>query len=883
MTSRPPRLAELLLWALLPPRYRDQQLGDLGEEFSARRCRRGLLHAWWWYWRQTLRSLGPNVALRIRNPRPTRKSRSNRMETLLQDLRYGIRGMRRSPAFAVVSTITLALAIGVNTAIFSMVNVVLFADLPMEHPETTTIFRSANQQLGVERGASTLRDYLAYRDNNESFAELAGWRANQWILTGGDEPLRVDGYSASPNFMRAWEIGPVAGRAFLEEEDQPGAPKVAILSHGFWTRHLGARLDVVGSTLRLDGIEHTVVGIMSPKLEFANLAEVEVWVPLTIDRTDESIDERTLFVTGRLMPGVTADQADRDIAAIGAGIAEELPAQYGGWETRVDLARANLLDANAERIMLLLTMAVGFVLLIACANVANMLLARGTARGREIAVRSALGAVRIRLVRQMLTESFVIAAAASVIGLVLSRGLMKALIWISDGQEGFFALATLDTNVLLFTLIVTIVTPLAFGLLPAMSASRADVSGALKEGTSRSGGRKGNRARGFLVTAQVSLALMLMVAASLAARSVIALRQRELGFDATGLLTMRVVLPEAKYGESENRLQFFNQMMQRVEGLPAVERVALSSSRPLVEPFSLRSFDIEGQPTLDDTDRPSAGISIVSPGYLDVVRMPLISGRSFSTSDTEQSFRVAMISREAERRYWNGQDPIGQRFKFVTATAVEWIRIVGVVGDLASTDQDERPDPAIYLPFAQDVPANTTVLVRTSGDPLSLAGPVRSLVWAIDPDQPIDDVKTMEQAIHELLVGDNALITLFVTFALFALVMASVGIYGVMAYSVSQRTSEISIRIALGAKTSNVRWMVLGQGGKLIDIGSVVGLIGALGISRLLSSLVVGISAVDPVTFIGVPAVLIAVGLIANYIPARRATRIDPMAALRVE
>ncbi len=629
MTSRPPRLAELLLSALLPPRYRDQQLGDLGEEFSARRARRGLLHAWWWYWRQMIRSLGPNTALRIRNPRRTRKSRSNGMETLLQDLRYGIRGMRRSPAFAVVSTITLALAIGVNTAIFSMVNVVLFADLPMEHPETTTIITSTNHQLGVERGAFTLRQYLAYRDNNESFSELAAWASNQWILTGGDEPLRVNGFSSSTNFMRAWDILPVTGRMFLEGEDQPGAPKVAILSHGFWTRQFGARPAVVGSTLRLDGIEHTVVGIMPSKMEFAQLSEVELWVPLSTDRTEESIDERTLSLTGRLMPGVTAEDADRDITAIGAGFAEELPAQYAGWEPRVLLTRENLLDGDGELILLMLTMAVGFVLLIACANVANMLLARGTARGREIAVRSALGAIRIRLVRQMLTESFVIGAAASVIGLALSRGLMKALVWISEGQEGFFSMAKLDTNVLLFTLIVTMVTPLAFGLLPAMSASRADVGDALKEGTSRSGGRKGNRTRGFLVGTQISLAFMLMVAAGLAARSVIAMQQRELGFDATGLLTMRVILPETKYGEGEDRQQFFKQMLQAVEGLPAVEGVALTSSRPIVEPLSMRSFGIEGQPTSDDSDRPSAGISIVSPGYLDVVRMPLIGGRSF--------------------------------------------------------------------------------------------------------------------------------------------------------------------------------------------------------------------------------------------------------------
>jgi putative ABC transport system permease protein len=806
------------------------------------------------------------------------------METLLQDLRYGLRTMLRNPGFAVVSTITLALAIGVNTAIFSLVNVIVFADLPMGDPGTVTILRSANQRLGVEMGGFTAREYLAYHDNSESFAELAAWRGGQWILTGDEEPLRVDGFSVTPNFLRAWGIGTVAGRTFVSDEGQPGAPHVAILSHGFWTRQFGARPDVVGSTLRLDGEEYTVVGIMTPAMEYASLAEAEVWVPLTLDRTDETFDARMLFVTGRLRDGVTAEQAGREITAISAGIAEELPPIYRGWDPRVFYAMDSLVNDDGRRVLLLLTLTVTFVLLIACANVANMLLARATARGREVAVRRALGAGRLRLVRQMLTESFVIGIAASAIGLGLSRLLMQSLIWMTNGREAAFQMATLDGNVMLFTLLITLITPLAFGLLPALRSAGSDVSSALKDGTARAGGRKGNRIRGVLVGSQVALALTLMVVASLLARSVINMQQRELGFDPAGVLSMRVAIPESRYGDDDARWQFFQQVLERSQGLPGVEGVVLSRSRPFVDGAPTRSFEIAGQVVEEEMDRPSAQAWVVSPGYLDLMRIPLLTGRDLTEQDNAQSYEVALVSREAARRYWGEEDPIGQRIKLVSSREMPWIQIVGVVGDLASTDsQDERSQPALYLPFGQNVGANMAVLLRTQGDPLSLAGPVREQVWAIDADQPIDDVRTMEQALRDGRLTSYALIMLFVTFAVFALAMSAVGIYGVMSYSVSQRTAEISIRMALGAKSGNVRLMVLGQGGKLVLLGGAAGLLGAAGMSQLLKSLVIGISALDPVTFVGVPAVLGTIGMIANYLPARRATKIEPMRALRVE
>jgi putative ABC transport system permease protein len=806
------------------------------------------------------------------------------METLVQDLRYGIRTLIKSPGFAVVSTATLALAIAVNTAIFSLVNAIVFADLPMEEPATVTIFRGTNVQLNVEYGRFSLPEYLDYREHNRSFEGLAAWTADRWILTGAEEPIRVDGYRVTDNFLDVWRIGTVAGRKFLPEETTPGAPPVAMLSHGFWTRHFGARPDVIGSTIRLDGREHTIIGVLSPKLEFANLAEAELWLPLNWVRSDATRAERNVSVTGRLLPGVTVAQAQRDVAAIASRLADEYPATNRGWEPLVLTAMDSLLNDDSKTILLLLVITVGFVLLIACANVANMLLARSTARSREMAVRAALGARRIRLIRQLLTESFVIAVAAAATGLAMSRSLMWVLVWITQERERAFQMAVLDGNVLAFTLIVSLIAPLAFGLTPALRTSKEDVSESLKQGSLRTGaGRSGQRTRSFLVTAQVSLALMLMVVAGLLVRSVINLEQRELGFEPAGVLTMRITLPETKYETDEQRRQFFRDVTGRLATLPAVQATALTTERPAVSSGPNQAFAIAGRSYADDLERPTARSVTVDPSFLSLMRIPIIRGRGFTAQDTEESFPVALVSQEAARRYWANEDPVGQRIRIGEDDAAPWVQIVGVVADVRSNQDIERPDPQIYSPFAQEPRSAMLVMVRSLGNSEMLIEPVRREVWAVDPDQPIDDVRAMEQALYDSESSRYALLTLFVAFAVFALLMAAIGIYGVMSYAVSQRTGEISLRMALGAKTGHVRKMVLGQGVKLIGIGAAVGLLGAVLIAQLLSSLVFGISRLDPVTFVGVPAVLAFVGLLANYLPALRATRIDPMSALRVE
>ena len=542
---RPPRLACLLLTLLLPERYRDQPVGDLSEGFHARVETLGVAAARAWYWRQVIKSVGPAITLRVRHTPLPKPSESNSMDTLFQDLRFGVRAMFKNPSFAVVATTTLALAIGVNTAIFSLVSVIVFADLPMQEKATVSVIRSANVQQDVDRAGISYPDFLDIRDQVESLESVSAMSGAQWVMSTDDgEPLRVTGNRITANTLDTWGLSTVVGRGFLEGEDLPGAQPVAIMAHNFWVARFASDPDVVGSTFRLDGVEHTVVGIMTPQMEFAELGEAEFWVPTRMHRASESPDQRSFYVTGRLRKGATHEQVQEEVSVVSSRLAAEDPTSHEGWVLSAQPIQESLVDDQTDTILLLLSMTVAFVLLIACANVANMLLARATARSRELAVRAALGARRLRLVRQLLTEAFLIALAASTFGLALAKGLLETLVLISAGTQPVFLMAELDLRVLLFTLGVALLTPLAFGLLPALAASSGDTTASLKDGSARSGGRRGGRTRGLLVGAQVSLAVMLMIVAGLMVRTVISLQSRDLGFDPAGMLTAAIDLPE---------------------------------------------------------------------------------------------------------------------------------------------------------------------------------------------------------------------------------------------------------------------------------------------------------------------------------------------------
>ena len=808
------------------------------------------------------------------------------MDTLFQDLRFAVRSMIKKPSFAIVATTTLALAIGVNTAIFSLVSVIVFADLPMQDKSTVTIIRSSNVQQEINRNGVSYADFLDLRDQVGSLEQVSAMGGAQWVMSTDDgEPLRVTGNRITSNLLNTWQLSTVVGRGFLPGEDLPGAQPVAIMAHNFWVARFAGEPGIVGSTVRLDGEEYTVVGIMTPDMEFAELGEAEFWVPTRLDRESESRDERAFYVSGRLAAGATHAQVQQEVAAVSSRLVEEYAATHDGWVLGSQPVQESLVDDQTDTILLLLGLTVGFVLLIACANVANMLLSRATARGRELAVRAALGARRGRLVRQLLTEALLIALAASTLGLVLAKGLLESLIMISAGNEQVFLLAELDLRVLLFTLGVALLTPLAFGLLPALSVSSGDATASLKDGSARSGGRKGGRTRGVLVGAQVSLAIMLMIVAGIMVRTVISLQSRALGFDSADLLTAVIDLPENRYADDDAIRQFYRTVQEEMVALPGVRRAEFANARPAIGLGNRGFLEIEGRPEVDDENRPVGFVMTVTPGFFELLGIPLQNGRAFGPQDNEESFRVALVSREAATRFWPGEDVVGERFRVVRAEEEEWVQIIGIVGDVRSPRETEKGDPQIYVPFSQNPKSTMIALARTTGAAASAAPGLRQAVWAVDAQQPVDEVGSLNERLYQTQSGNYALIMLFGTFAFFALVMAAVGIYGVMSYSVSQRSAEISIRRALGAEANDVSQMVLAQGAKMLVFGIGAGLLGAFGLSKLIAGLVVGtgISATDPLTFIGVPLILGAVALIANYVPARRATKIDPMQALRTE
>lgn len=865
--------------ALIPRRYRDDHLGDLREGFQRRAGDSALARHW--YWRQVIRSIPAALRLRIQTRNDPSTQRTPSMESVVQDLRYGLRAIWKSPGFALVSTVTLALAIGVNTSIFSLVSVVIFADLPMQERETVALIRAVNPELDVELGRVSPADYLDLVERNRSFESLSALTETQWVLTGQDRPTRVQGLRVTAGITGTWHLPPVLGRSFLEGEDLPGAPHVAMLTHGYWQRKYGGHPDVLGETLRLDGVEYTVVGVMHPKLEFAEFSVAEVVVPLVLDRSESDRAGRYLFVSGRLAPGVPQEAATEEVRRIGEELAAEHPVENAGWRLRSAPVMDALIDRTDQTLLVLLQLTVGMVILIACANVANMLLARAIARAREIAVRHALGAGRSRLVRQFLTESLIISLASAALGLAVAKALNEAMIWISAGTSQAFLMAALDWRVLLFTLLVSLVAPLVFGLFPALRASAGDPSGVLRDGRSGDGGRAGKRFQAALVTAQVSLALTLMIVAVLLTRSVINLDKRPLGYDEEDLLTVLLDLPDDGYGEPEARRSFFTRAGEVVSVLPSLGQVELASSIPGVQQGRRRSFVVEGREVVEGM-APSVAMGIaVSQGLFDLLGLEIVRGRSFEPQDGPDSPPVTVISQELAHRYWPDEDPVGTRIQ--VAGDSTWLEIVGIVGDVRNASDSQRPALNLYLPYSQDSRRSMYLISRNGADPGDVGGAIREAVWSVDADQPVDAVRTAGQIQREVRASRTAVLILFVTFAVFALFMAAIGVYGVMAYAVSQRRNEIGLRMALGAEGGTVRWMVVAQGIRMVVLGMVIGLAAAFAMSRLLGNLVFGISTSDPVTFVGVPAVLAVVALTANLVPAVRATRLDPAKTLRAD
>ncbi len=802
---------------------------------------------------------------------------------LLQDLRYAVRAMRRAPGFTAAAALALALGIGANTAVFSVVNAVVLRPLAYRDPDRlVTLLHDGRNPVAVA-------NYVDWRDRSRSFEAMAA--ADYWTpnLTGVDRPERLWGLKVTANLLPMLGVEPLLGRLFLPGEDQEGSEQEAVLGYGLWQRRFNGDRGILGKLITLNGKGYTVVGVMPPGFRFAPFwaTRAELWVPDAFGSRIRDRGGNSLRVFARLKPGVSLERARAEVAIITA----RLERQYPG--TNRDVAVTPLREnvvGKVETPLLILLGAVGFVLLIACANVAHMLLARASARQREVAVRCALGAGRARLIRQLLTENLLLACAGGILGLLFAAWGTRALASLSPASLPRVDSVGIDARVALFLLAVTVLTALAFGLAPTLRASDVSLATALKEGARGSGeGIRHNRLRGFLVASEFALALMLLIGAGLMIRSFFALRSLDPGFNPHHVLSMVVSVAGSNEAAAGRREVFYRELLDRVRAVPGVQSAGAINHLPLAGDLWGWSFRIEGRSKPRPGESPAGVYRIIMPGYLETMRIPLIRGRDITARDDASAGGVVLINQRAAGRYWPGEDPIGKRITFDDRT---WLTIAGIVKNAKEGDWAGEIEPEVYLAalqnrdFLGDTGAHysyITLVVRTAGDPAGTAPALKQTVWSLDRNLPVSEVFTMDGVVADATAEPRFEMLLLIVFAAIALSLAALGIYGVMSYAVARRTREIGIRISLGAGTGDVLRMVVGQGMALVLAGAVVGIAGGLALSRLMAGMLYGVRPGDPLTLGGVALLLGLVALAATYIPARRATRIDPVNALHYE
>jgi putative ABC transport system permease protein len=808
------------------------------------------------------------------------------MQTLWQDLRYGSRMLFKYPGFTLVAALTLALGIGATTAIFSVVNAVVLRPLPYPEPDRLAMVWMNNTRINVAEDWHSWPNYVDYRDQNQVFESIAAFNNASFNLTGEGEPVRVVGAWGTANLFPTLGVNPILGRGFTVEEEEQGRGAVAVLGYGLWQRHFGGDPAVVGKTISLNGVSRQVIGVMPPGFNFPR-KETELWIPVSLNpQRRQARGSFWIQAIGRLKPGITVQQAQVEMSGIANRLQQQYPDALSGYGANIVGYQEQVIGSVKLALWLLLG-AVGFVLLIACANVANLLLARAAVREREIAVRTALGAGRARLVRQLLTESGALAFLGGIAGVLLAVWGVKALIALGPQDIPRLSQVRLDGRVLVFALVISLLTGLIFGLLPALQASKPDLNETLKEGgRGTTASRQGRRIRQSLVVAEVAIALMLLAGAGLMIKSFLRVQQVNVGFNPDNLLTMRLQLAGDRYGQGQGAVavNFYQQLIQRIESMPGVEGAGAITDIFLSQTPNSGNFSIEGRPDFKPEERIETPIDVVSPNYFRVVGTRLVSGRWFDERDGPATTSVVIINETMARRFWPGEDPLGKRIKYGDQSSNDpWKTIVGVVADARRTGYEREVRCETFLPHAQAPSRGMMLVVRSTTRPEALTASVRQAVRELDKDQPVYDIRPMEMMLGEMVARRRLNMLLFGLFAGVALLLAGVGIYGVMSTVVTQRSHEIGVRMALGARSTDVQKMVVREGMTLALIGVGIGLGAALLVTRLMASLLYGVSATDPVTFALIALLLVTAALLACWIPARRATKVDPMIALRCE
>jgi putative ABC transport system permease protein len=813
------------------------------------------------------------------------------MDSLVRDIRYSARKLIHTPGFTAIVVGTLALAIGATTAVFSIVNGVLLEPLPLRDAERVVSVSSVGRE--GSRNPMSFQDFQDYRAQSRLVPAMAAFDGGTHNLTGtGGEPIRLSGTRVNANFFDVIGVAPILGRTFATREDARGAARTAVLSEALWRSRFGGDPHVLGRTISIDGLPHTVIGVV-PRIDLRRATDI--WLPLIPDADDDDPSNRGahyLDGVGRLAPGATVERAAVELAQIARRLELQYPQTNTHFGATVIPLRESIVG-NVRPALLVMLGGVGFVLLIACANVANLLLVRASTRETEIAVRTALGAGARQLVRQLLTESMLLAIAGAIIGTALAA-------WAVDGVKALgpqgvprLDLVAIDGRVLVFSVLITIVTGLVFGLVPATHAARANLGQMLKESTRGSSGRRATRrTRSALVVTEMALAVVLLVGAGLLARSFVALTRVDPGYRPENVITMSVSLPDSKYPWDQQAINFSNALLERVQRLPELQSAALAFGRPLSDIGMRISFERDDRPHSTPDKRLVADVRVVTPGFFTTLRIPVLAGRVMATGDLPNGPPVVVVSRAFVRQYFPTENPIGkhitlgwgrQRSSNKADTVSAGGEIVGVVGDIKANGNRDRAPSTIYLPFEQAPIQDFSLLLRSPASPAVIVNGARAAIKEIDPELPVFDVKTMTDALAESVSQPRFYAILLASFAAIAVIIAALGIYGVISYTVSQRTRELGIRIALGAQRQRVLGLVIRQGMALTLFGVLVGLVAAYGLTRVIASMLFGVAAADPATFAGVAVIFLIIAWLASYLPARRAASVDPIIAMRAE